>query len=61
MSNIKEIGIFYCKKCNKLHRSCYELDGISMCSTCWSDDIEFIPEIKIKAFIIRKRLQRLCF
>lgn len=51
-------GIFYCKECNLLYKSCYEYEGISMCRSCWSD-VEFIPEMKIKAFIRKKRLKRL--
>lgn len=58
MSVIEDEGIYYCKECNKLYRICYELEGMSMCPTCWSD-IKYIPEIKIKAFIRNKRLKRL--
>ncbi len=57
--NIKEESIFYCKDCNKLYNSCYELEGITMCSRCWSEDIQEIPESKILAFIRNKRLKRL--
>jgi len=55
---IQETSIFYCKECNKLYNSCYELENAYMCSKCWSD-IQIIPENEISAFIRNKRLQRI--
>ena len=57
--NIKERSIFYCNECNKLYNSCYELEGIIMCSRCWSENVQEITENKIVAFIRCKRLKRL--
>ena len=50
-------GIYYCKECNKLMNNCYELDGVNMCYICFSEDLKFIPEIKIKAFIRNKSIR----
>jgi len=55
---INEKGVYYCEECNKIHYSCYELEGVSMCPRCWSD-IKFIPEKQIKSFIRYKRLEKL--
>ncbi len=55
----KEPGIYYCKECNKLMNNCYELDDINMCNICFSEDVIFIPEMKISAFIRNKRLKKL--
>ena len=56
---IQERAIFYCKECNKLYKSCYEIDKVCMCIVCFSEDIKEIPENKIVAFIRKKRLEKL--
>jgi len=55
----EEKSIFYCKECNKLYKSCYELEGILMCQRCWSENIQEIPENKILPFIRNKRLKQI--
>lgn len=55
----QERAIFYCKECNKLYNSCYELEDVCMCIRCWSEDIKTIPENKIIRFIRKKRLEKL--
>ena len=57
--NIEEKSIFYCKDCKKLYNSCYELEGIFICSRCWAEDIQEISKKKILSFIRNKRLQKL--
>ena len=54
-----EKNIYYCKECNKLYNSCFELDNISMCASCFSEDLDIISENKIKAFIRNKRLEKI--
>lgn len=60
MSNFKisENCIYYCKECNKLYKSCYELENIYMCENCWSD-VKIISEKEIIPFIRNKRLKKL--
>ena len=50
---------YYCEECNKIYNRCYELSGISMCVTCWSENIRILNEKEIKSFIRNKRLKRL--
>jgi len=57
--NFKEEYVFYCEECNKIYNICYELEGISMCPRCWSENIQEIPDKKILPFIRKKRLKRL--
>ena len=54
----EEDGMYYCKECNKLFRSCYELDGVIMCPKCWSD-VVFISAAKLTSFIRKKRLEKI--
>lgn len=56
---ILEKSVFYCKECNKIYNSCYELENILMCSRCFSEDIKILDEKKIIPFIRYKRLQKL--
>jgi len=58
MIELKERNVYYCKECDKIHKSCYELEGEYMCYFCWSD-VKVIEERNIKAFIRNKRLKRL--
>ena len=44
---IRERNVYYCEECNKIHKSCYELEDEYMCSICWSD-VTVIEEINIK-------------
>ena len=55
---IKENNVFYCKDCNKIYNSCYELEGDYMCSNCWSE-VNVIEEKNITAFIRNKKLKKL--
>ena len=55
---IDEKGVFYCKECNKIYMSCYELEGVNMCPRCF-EDVEIIPPEKIQSFIRAKRLKKL--
>ena len=41
---IDETSVFYCKECNKIYNSCYELDNIFMCSRCFSEEIQPLSE-----------------
>lgn len=54
-----ETCVYYCKECNKIYNSCYELDNISMCCRCFSEDLKVLDEKKIIPFIRYKRLQNL--
>lgn len=56
---VREESVFYCKECNKIHNRCYELEGIYICCTCFSEDIRVLNEKEIKSFIRNKRLKRL--
>lgn len=53
----KENCVYFCKECNKIYKSCYELENIIMCSVCWSEDVKIINELEIKAFIRNRRLK----
>lgn len=55
----KEKCVYYCKECNKIYKSCYELENITMCPVCWSEDVKILNETEIPAFIRGKRLKRL--
>ena len=55
----KEENVYYCEECNKIYNSCYEFDGVTMCISCWSENIQKIPENKILPFIRKKRLKRI--
>ena len=59
MSKILEKNIYYCEECNKLYNSCFELNNISMCFHCFSENIKVIPENKIITFIRSKRIEKL--
>jgi uncharacterized UBP type Zn finger protein len=48
-----EIG-YYCPECNKVYPSCWELDGINICSTCFYEgDIEIITFDNIRSYFSR--------
>ena len=56
---IDETSVFYCKECNKIYNSFYELDNIFMCSRCFTEEIQPLSEKEIMPFIRKKRLQKL--
>lgn len=55
----KEKCVYYCKECNKIYKSCYELENITICSVCWSEDMKILNEKEFKSFVRMKRLERL--
>lgn len=46
-----EIG-FYCPECNKVHVSCWEINGNYMCSTCFNEkNVKTITAENIKCYL----------
>ena len=52
-------NIYYCKECDQLYNSCYELYEILMCSRCFSENVRELEENEIQKFIRFKRLEHL--
>jgi len=52
-------SVFYCKECNKIHNSCYDLDDVLICPKCFSEEIIPLSEKEIASFIRKKRLEKL--
>jgi len=54
-----ENNLFYCRECNKVHKCCYEFDGINFCNTCLSEDIKVISEKSMIRSVKMKKLNEI--
>ena len=57
--NVLEKSVFFCEECDKINNRCYELEGVYICCTCFSENLRVLNEKEIPSFIRSKRLKRL--